>query len=1073
MRDVIRGLVCALAGVTTVAAAADRPVVGPVPDWVQPTASEIPPGPGSDAAVQVLLNDEQLRFSPTATEFYVDSRVRIQTPQGLQAVGTISLAWQPDADVITMHRLVVRRGGQVRDLLGSGDGFTVLRREDMLEQATLTGTLTAIMQPPDLQVGDIVEFAYTRRHADPVVPDKPDLQLAWLNAPIQNVRFRAQWPKQMAIRWQLRDFKPALQESSGGDSQSIAFTLENPAPLLQPAGAPARYAALRRVELTAFQSWPEVSRRLAPLYVEAAKLGADSPLHAEIDRIRKASADPRERAAAALRLAQEQVRYVLLAMNQGALVPATADQTWQRRYGDCKAKTALLLALLHELNIEAEPVTVNSVAGDGLDRLLPAISAFDHVLVRAQIAGKTYWLDGTRPADRRLDLLQTPFFGWGLPLTARGSELVRIQPEPRAEPEMLREVNLDASKGVDVPAQFRARAVFRGDGALTIKLSLDNADATQRDQGLRNYWRNEFDGLQVDKVDARFDETQGTMTWTAEGSLKLDWTDDGFYEIGDMNLGFKPDFSRPAGTDLEAPYAISFPEYSVNRISIKLPAGTSAFTISGQDIDRTLAGEEYRRKARIENSVFTAESSQRSLAPEITAQDAHDSEAGLREMYKNRLFVVKPRELPSAAELRLQAGKPLDTAGQYVDRAYDMMRRAMYEPAIAELDSALKLEPTNVAALGDRGLCYFHLRRFEEARADLGKALAVDPKNAVALRGLGAMAQDEGRTAEALDLLSRSLQIEESEWTRERRADLYLKNGDIPHAAQDLIAISRTDPARTSHFETRTMELSRQNRLNDIRALAKAALDAKAGPANGAVIAAWMYRWAGEDAQAQAVLEDAARKTPSADLYLNLARSEFDPRKSIALIERALNLEPKSVPALQLLATVQTALMNSDAFKTIDRMEAVAGPTLDSHLTRAVALTRFGQKERARESYAAARALARSSANFYSVCMSETGNGEFEDAAKDCEAALASDPACAGCFDGEGLALLKLERYEDAVATYDKVLALQPRRAASLFARGVAKLRVGRKEEGEADVAAALGMDPEVESRFAIYDIRR
>src|SRR5207245_7674926 len=40
----------------------------------------------------------------------------------------------------------------------------------------------------------------------------------------------------------------------------------------------------------------------------------------------------------------------------GGLVPASAETTWSRRFGDCKAKTALLLAILHEFGIEAEPV---------------------------------------------------------------------------------------------------------------------------------------------------------------------------------------------------------------------------------------------------------------------------------------------------------------------------------------------------------------------------------------------------------------------------------------------------------------------------------------------------------------------------------------------------------------------------------------------------------------------------------------------------------------------------------------------------------------------------------------------
>ncbi|HXC59818.1 MAG TPA: DUF3857 domain-containing protein, partial [Steroidobacteraceae bacterium] len=858
----IRGLAMALAAfATAVLAGNERPLVGPVPAWVQPAAAEIVPGPKSDAAVQILLSEQQRLISPQAVETYYDNRVRIQTPQGLQAIGTIGLAWQPDADVVTVHRLLVRRGSQVRDLLGDGSGFTVLRREDMLEQATLTGRLTAVLQPSDLQVGDILEFAYTHRHADPVVPDKPDLQVAWVNTPIQTVRFRATWPKQMGIRWQLRDFKPVLQESASGGNQSIAFTLENPPPLLQPVGAPPRYAALRRVEISAFQTWPDVSRRLAPLYESASKLTADSPLRAEIERIRAMGPDPKTRAAAALRLVQEQIRYVLLAMDQGALVPATADQTWQRRYGDCKAKTALLLALLHELDIDASAVAVNSVMGDNINQLLPGISAFDHVLVRTVIGGKTYWLDGTRLADRQLDQLQVPAFVWGLPLDSRGSGLVRIEPMPLTDPQRLQEVSLDASAGVDKPASFKATVTFRGDGGLAVKLSYDNLDSTQRDQAMRNYWRGRFDGLQLSKVSSTFDESGNTLIWAAEGTLRMDWDSSGFYEVDDMRLGFKADFTRPEGTDGEAPYSVSFPEYEVNRVSVKLPAGASSFTVSGMDVDKTLGGWEYRRSAHISNSVFTAESSSRSLVREISAKDAHAAEAGLREMYKNGLYIKKSRETPSAAELQSQAGKPLDTAGAYVDRGFDMMKRSMYEPAITEFTSALKLDPKHVIAYADRGLCYINLGRFEEARPDLRKAFDLDSKSVTAMRGLGALAQHDGHSAEAIDLLTRSLQIEDNTWARDQRVAAYLAARDVGSAAKDLVRLSQTPADSQYYFGKHAYELMRQNRVDDVRALAQAALDAHAGASDGAVIAATLYQMAGAGDQARRLLDDAIART--------------------------------------------------------------------------------------------------------------------------------------------------------------------------------------------------------------------
>lgn len=96
-------------------------------------------------------------------------------------------------------------------------------------------------------------------------------------------------------------------------------------------------------------------------------------------------------------MVREQVRYIYVGIAGGNLTPATADETWQRRYGDCKGKTTLLLALLNELGIDAEAVLVNnSGIDDGFNQRLPSPGLFDHVLVRAKIDGREYWMDGTR-----------------------------------------------------------------------------------------------------------------------------------------------------------------------------------------------------------------------------------------------------------------------------------------------------------------------------------------------------------------------------------------------------------------------------------------------------------------------------------------------------------------------------------------------------------------------------------------------------------------------------------------------------------------------------------------------------
>lgn len=1071
MRRVLLPLGFALALQVGAPAAADRPLNGPIPSWVRPAAAELPSVAGSDTAVLVLLHDQQVRFSPREVEFFAETRVRVQTPQGLAAAGTVSLAWQPDADTVTVHRLAVRRGKQVRDLLAGGEGFTILRREDMLEQATLTGTLTAVMQPPDLQVGDVLEFAYTLKHADPVIPELPDREFAWPNARMHNIRFRAQWPKEMAVRWRLRDFQPVVQESSDESNHSMGFELATAEPLLQPTGAPSRFQALRRAEFTTFESWAQVSQRFAPLYARAATLPPGSPLRAEIERIRKAHRDPKSRATAALRLVQDQVRYVLLAMNDGALMPATADQTWERRYGDCKAKTALLLAMLQGLGIDAQPVAVNSTMGDGVEGQFPGISAFDHVLIRMVLAGKTYWLDGTRLGDRELDRVPVPDFGWGLPLLAKGSALVKIQPAPLEEPQVVHEIRLDASAGLDLPARLSALARFRGDSALAVKMAQDNMDAGQREQGMRSYWRSRLEDAEIDQVDARFDEQSGELVWSATGTSKMDWDGDS-YEPSDMRLGFRADFTRPRGTDASAPYALSYPEYSLSREVVVLPPQRSPFTISGRDIDQTISGMQFRRKASLAGNTFTAEAAFRTLAPEFPASEAPQVSTALRDMFRLGLSLKKPpRYTPTAAELQQEVERPATTAGEFIDRGNKLIDQGKYDEAVAALDRAIGLDPKSDLAYADRGIAQINRRQFDAARADLRHSLELKPDNYVAQRGMGSLALEEKRYAEAIDWFSRSLRQDENRFAFNRRARSYamLKQYDL--ALADLEQVSRGWPDEPTSYLERARLVMEARRASEIPRIATEVLATDMGIAQAATTAAEVYLMGGERDRARAVLDDAIAKEPGEALYLRRALTHRDPAAARSDVDKALQSNPDSIPALVMRATIENALKQfSSVLKTTERIEALGGTSSSVLWMRGDALYRQGDQALASSAFSRARELAGGSMSLNNECWRKaTQNIALDEALKDCDAALALQPDCAACLDSRGFVLLRLGRLEDAISAYDAALKATPNLPHSLFGRGLAKQRAGRQQEGEADMAAAKSAEARIETVFEAY----
>ena len=767
------------------AAAADQPVYEAAPAWVVPTPIPKTSSTDNSKAVQVLLQDSQIFFGPDGDQFYGESAVRILSAPGLSGAGNISLSWNPDTETLEIHKLHIIRGDNVIDVLAGGKKFTVLRRETSLELAMLDGTLTATIQPEDLRVGDILEFAFTQVRRDPVMQGRSEgFGFLGRAGVVGHARLRQLWPASKPIRWRATEGLGTPVVSKTATQTEVTYDLtdaEAPKPPLQ---APDRFNHLAQLELTQFSDWAEVSALLAPVYRKAAVLSPDSPLRAEIERIRAASPDPKARAAAALHLVQDQTRYVFLGMNFGGYIPAAADLTWTRRFGDCKGKTTLLLAILRELGIDAQPALVNSSNGDGLDERLPMMGLFDHVLVRARIAGKTYWLDGTRLGDRGLDDLTIPDFKWALPIQDTGARLERLEPAQLAAPGYDVIMRLDASAGLDAPAPAHLDYVFRGDDAIRWNLSFASLGRSDGERFLREFAAKAYPWIKATHVDFGYDAQSGETRLSIDGAATMDWSKWGShrdFEISQSSLGWDASFKREPGPNQDAPYAVSYPNYVKSTVIITLPNKGAGFSLTqGEDIDRTIAGVAYLRRSRIVDGVVTMEASTRSLEPEFPAAEAERAAIDLRDMSKRDVFVQSPSTYSASTEAvdPTSQSTPEDAAG-FSARGAVFLQQRDFEHAVADFTKATQMEPGNASAWYNRGAAHYALGQGDLAVADFTQALAIRPGDTLALAA---------------------------------RAEIYLAKGAERQAQADFDAVVRLAPGNASLLLRRAAAYDRAGR---------------------------------------------------------------------------------------------------------------------------------------------------------------------------------------------------------------------------------------------------------------------
>jgi tetratricopeptide (TPR) repeat protein len=1099
---VTRWLLLAVAAAAP-AMAADQPVIAPAPAWVHPEPIGEDKAKSDDQPIRFLLLDQQSRLEAGKESNYGAYAVKIQTPQGL-AAGNISLPWRPETDTLTVHRIVIHRGAEAIDVLKS-QTFTVARRETNMEIATLDGVLTANIQPEGLQVGDVLEVAATVTSSDPVMKGHVEQSGAAWNIPAQRAHMHLEWPASIPLRVRsVGALPPAVTKSAGG-FKSYDIAINDVQPVIPPKGAPARFAVTRLIEATDFASWADMATLMAPLYRDAAVVPADGPLATELATIKGASADPKTRATAALALVQNRVRYVALLMGAGGLTPAKASETWSRRYGDCKAKTALLLALLHNLDIDAVPVVVSTRLGDGMDQRLPMIGLFDHVIVRATIAGKDYWLDGTRTGDTSLDRLEVPNFRWGLPIVPN-AQLAVIMPKPLDKPSDERIIKIDARGGLSLPAPIHVETILRGDDAASTKLAFDQMTADVRDKAMREYWKKEFDSVEIKSSTIVYDPATGEQKFILDGLFPMHWKD-GWYETDNTGIGWKADFVRDKGDHADAPFAVDYPSYSRTLETILLPPGFPDKPALQPAVDEVIAGVAYKRTAKIAGNVATIERTARSLAPEFPFSESVAAQTRLRALNDQDVYLRAPDTYqPTKAEADAALAKQPTTAKEYLARARLLGQQKRIPEAVAAVDAALKLDPNDTEAQIMHAAVLRSQKNLPEARRELDAVLQREPDSAFALQQRALAEMQNENFAGAIPYLDRAV-AQDSKNTEilAARAEARARSGNAQGALSDLAAarsgglelpyfteleatafqqLGRSDEALAAAAKVLAtqpnnagMRLLRANiyrrsgKLDLARGEADALLVAKLDDPFGYVAAGKIYDAIGPQENALKAFDRALALKPEAYIYVNRAevRPKADTAGRYADYRAAIALDPGSEAALLGQAQMQIEAKDwAGMIATYDKLVALKPGNPYWLMNRGIGFLRMGNETKAAADFAATNLATTSDAQLLNaVCYERAKIGKTLDTAlAECNRAVALQPASSAIIDSRGLVNLRLGHFDDSIADFSKAIAASPQQAESLYGRGLAYAKKGDKAHADADFAAALKADSKVAERY-------
>lgn len=716
MRGVWTASVLLVAVAAVPARASDTPRYEGAPTWVKPAPDPDPAA--APAGTPMLIVDSQQRIEDGGLSTYTRMAMAIANPAMLNENGNVRVEWHPDHGDLIVHHARLLRGTERIDLIAGGARFDVLKRELGMEQRMLTGILTAVLEMEGARVGDIVDIAYSVTTRDPVLKGQAIATMPLFTRPAIAgfARHRISWSKRDAVK--LRGYLDglALEPRLVGEHYEVELTQPIAKPADVPTDAPLRYRPMPFIEASTFADWAAVSRVFAPLYATTGAIPPGSPLAAEVARIRAAGRTPRERIALALESVQGNVRYLFRGMAGGNFTPQPAARTWELRYGDCKAKTLLLLAMLRALDVEAEPVLASISAGDVVPKRLPSAAAFDHVFVRAWVDGQSLWLDGTGQGSRLADLDDAVPFRWVLPVRAAGGALEMIAPRANARPNMIVAIDYDQRAGIGFPTPFTMTLTMRGEGAEMMRLAQSSATKEQRGQFAQMMAGRFVQNSRVIAERLTFDEPNNTGSIVIEGVAQAGWT----YANGrrrrevDLivrDLNFTPDRSRAAWKTI--PVATEAPQSVVVRTRLLLPAGATGYTLEGdRTLPPTLVGRQVSRTTSFADGVLEVEDRVDATGAEVTPEALPAARAAVAAARGRRLTLIAPASLPPIHVQRRAAVsdgriKPLlalydrGVATAEADDPSALENRASFREAIedragalADIEKALAIEDT-------------------------------------------------------------------------------------------------------------------------------------------------------------------------------------------------------------------------------------------------------------------------------------------------------------------------------------------------------------------------------------------
>lgn len=580
-------------------------------------------------------------------EDYYKYVMKVTSEKGLTAVASVNEYFDPSFQKLTFHELNIIRNGKTINKLNPAK-FDVLRREEEMERAVYDKSVNAIYNLPDVRVGDIVEYSFTRKGFNPAFGDHSFGRFyLQYGTPVGKFAHRIVCdPKRKITFKTFGDSSITARETHYGQMKATEWIRENVPAILTDDQYPSWFNPFPHVQYSDFQSWDEVKAWARGMYKFPELKNGD--LKKIITTIMTSGKSDEDKIKECIRISQGEIRYLSFSDGIHGYKPHAPEMVYNQKYGDCKDKSFMLALMLGKLGITSNPALVSTEIGYTLPDVLPNPWAFNHCIVQFTYNDSTYWIDPTLNAQvGPLKSYYFPLYHHALVINDDDSGLTPIPfgyKDSRIE--IKEEYSMDEIGGA---VTLKVQTTYHGDEADEIRSSLRSSTTDQINKNYLNFYAKDFSEISLAK-DFHYtdDPAANIVVATEEYVLKNFWTLDDKNQTANVYASVLATYLKKPNTRVRTmPLAIFHPLDVSQIITIRLP---EEWDIANSETEIESEAFTYRQSTVYADKVITLRYHYRTKASFVSAEDVGDHIDKIDDTLEDNGFTIyKPRKVESTS----------------------------------------------------------------------------------------------------------------------------------------------------------------------------------------------------------------------------------------------------------------------------------------------------------------------------------------------------------------------------------------------------------------------------------------